>query len=57
MPSLVAACSQTLTTETSKPVCLIWRGIEYSAMDDTTETIEGIRVNNARRDAYCKGDK
>lgn len=53
--SLLAACSQTLTTATISDVCLIWTPVTYSAKGDTPETVEGIRALNARRDAYCTG--
>lgn len=53
MPSLLAACQTTPTTATGKPVCLIWRGISYSATSDSGPTIAEIRDNNAKRDAYC----
>lgn len=54
--ALLVACSQTLTTATTKsdPVCLIWTPATYSAKGDTAETVEGNRALNAKRDAFCK---
>lgn len=48
-----SACQTTPTTATTKPVCLIWLPITFSAMDDTVETVQQIRENNAARDSYC----
>jgi hypothetical protein len=36
--------------------CTVWRGISWSPKD-TDETIRGVKENNARHQAYCKGDK
>lgn len=52
----MAGCQSTPITATapSKPdVCLIWKGITYSASKDTPETVQGVRVNNAKHDSYC----
>lgn len=51
---LAAGCQTTQGIGTiGKPVCLIWQSIDYSGSKDTPETIDAVRVNNARRDAYC----
>lgn len=56
MLALLATSCQTRTTATgSADVCLIWRGITYSARVDSAETIEQVRQNNASRDRYCGG--
>ena len=50
----ILGCSTTHTTETGRAdVCLIWLGISYSAKNDTPETVQGVRENNAKRDSYC----
>jgi len=36
-------------------VCLVWKGISYSAKSDTAETVQGVRENNAAREKYCGG--
>lgn len=52
--TILASC-QTPSTATSDDVCLIWSGISYSAKNDTPETVQGVRVNNAKRQSYCGG--
>lgn len=49
---LVASCSR--TTGTGATECLVWQPISWSTKD-TPQTIEGVKLNNARRDAYCTG--
>ncbi len=39
---------------TDRPVCTVWKGISYSAMRDTPETVSEVRANNAARAEYCK---
>lgn len=47
---LVASCSKTTgTVETS---CLVWRPISWSSKD-TPQTIEEVKLNNVRRNAWC----
>lgn len=53
MLGLLAACQTTPTTATMDDVCLIWQPITYSASGDTPRTVDEIRAQNARRDAYC----
>jgi len=36
--------------------CSVWRGIRWDVAD-TDETIVQVKINNARRDAFCKGVK
>lgn len=53
--ALAAACSTTPGTGTvGSDVCLIFRGIEYSAEQDSAETVKSVREHNARREAYCR---
>jgi len=55
---LLAACQTTRTTGTiDKAACSIWTPATYSASQDSAETIAGNRALNARRDAYCRGQK
>jgi hypothetical protein len=42
------------TANSRPPVCTVWRGVSYSAKLDTPQTVAEIRVNNAKRGAYCK---
>jgi len=53
MLALTAGCKTTPTTATGSDVCLIWRPVTYSASQDSEQTIEEARENNARRAAYC----
>lgn len=53
---LALAMTSCQTRETATPgseVCLIWRGVDYSATNDSAETVAAIRAENARRAAYC----
>lgn len=50
----MTSCQTRETATTGNEVCLIWRGVDYSATDDSAETVAAIRALNARRDAYCK---
>lgn len=38
-------------------VCSIWEGLSYDSKKDTVITVDGIKVNNKRRAAFCKLDK
>ena len=49
---LLAACKTTPTTGTDD-ICLIWTPITYSGSGDTPRTVDEIRAQNAKRDAYC----
>lgn len=49
---LVASCSRTMGIGATE--CLVWQPISWSTKD-TPQTIEGVKLNNARRDAYCMG--
>jgi hypothetical protein len=33
-------------------VCQVWKDISWSEKD-TTQTIIGVKINNARREGYC----
>lgn len=48
---LVASCST--TTATVGTECLVWRSISWSKAD-TPQTIEEVKLNNARRKAWCQ---
>lgn len=52
---LLTACGQTTATGVSS-ACSVWRDITWS-VDDTDQTIREVKVNNARRDGFCKGVK
>lgn len=47
-----ASLTNTFGTE-EQTVCAVWKPITYSRRD-TDETIVQVRVNNARRDAWCR---
>jgi outer membrane murein-binding lipoprotein Lpp len=54
---LLAGCSKTMgTAETNLAACSVWRDISWSSKD-TPQTITEVKVNNARREGYCKGEK
>lgn len=48
---LVGGCSMT-TGIVGTDACAVWRPISWS-QKDTPETIEGVKINNARRLGYC----
>lgn len=52
LPIQLAACQTTGSAETE--VCAVWRPVLWS-QHDTPETIDGVKGNNARRGAWCKG--
>ena len=47
---LVASCSK--TTGLSETSCLVWKPISWSSKD-TPQTIEEVKLNNARQKAWC----
>ena len=50
----VAACAPTTATVgTNTAVCAVWKPISWS-IKDTDQTIGEAKVNNARRDGWCK---
>lgn len=53
LSTLLAGCATTVGGGTDL-VCSQWRGISWSQRD-TTETIDGVKANNARRQAWCRG--
>lgn len=53
MLGLLLGCKTTPTTATGSDVCIVWRPVTYSASQDSEQTIEEARENNARRAAYC----
>lgn len=42
------------TVATADAACKVWPTTPYSK-NDTKETIEGNRLNNARREGWCEG--
>lgn len=52
---LPVGCMTTRSTGTTGDVCLIWKPITYSAKSDSADTVEEVRNQNARREAYCAG--
>lgn len=57
--SILTACGtpKTGTVETAvsvETVCTVWPRTSYSRLD-TDPTIRGNRLNNARRDGFCRG--
>ena len=48
---LAASCST--TTVSNETSCLVWTPISWSSKD-TPQTIEGVKLNNARRQAWCR---
>lgn len=51
--TILASC-QTRTISTDDDVCLIWQAIDYHSKTDAPDTIQRIRVNNAKHDSYCE---
>ena len=51
---LVASCSR--TTATVGTECLVWKPVSWSSKD-TPQTIEEVKLNNARRTAWCAGGR
>lgn len=49
---LVASCSR--TTATVGTECAVWRPITWSQAD-TPQTVAEVKLNNARRKAWCGG--
>ena len=41
---------------TNAAACSVWQPVSWS-LKDTDRTIVEVKVNNARREAYCKGSK
>lgn len=51
---LLTACQTTPTTGiTVDGVCLLWTPADYSAKEDSKQTVDGNRALNAKRDAFC----
>jgi len=51
--TLGAAGCQTATGGTESAVCAQWKGITWSSQD-TPQTRDEVRGNNARRGAWCR---
>ncbi|UOF79795.1 lipoprotein lppm proteiN [Caudoviricetes sp.] len=55
--SLLTGCAKlTATTATNTSVCAVWKDVSWSKKD-TDQTIVEIKVNNARREAWCHDAK
>ena len=55
--SLLTGCVNVTTTPAiNGSVCSVWRDVSWSRKD-TDQTITEIKINNARRDGYCRGEK
>ena len=53
---LTGCVTLTGTTATNGSACSVWKDVSWSKKD-TDQTITEIKVNNARRDGFCKGEK
>lgn len=53
---LTGCSSLTATVATNEAVCEVWRDVSWSSKD-TQQTIVEIKVNNARRDGWCRKPK
>lgn len=57
LPFLLPGCgTMTGSAGTNTAACSVWQPISWS-LKDTDRTITEVKVNNARREAYCKGSK
>lgn len=54
--ALTGCASLTGTRGTNASACAVWKDISWSKKD-TDQTITEIKVNNARRDAWCQDHK
>lgn len=53
----LTGCGSVIATkETNLSACAVWKDITWSKKD-TDQTITEIKVNNARRDAWCQGER
>jgi hypothetical protein len=53
---LTGCATLTGTTGTNGSACAVWKDVSWSKKD-TDQTITEIKVNNARRDGFCRGEK
>ena len=54
---LLGGCATTTATvATNASVCAVWKPVSWSKKD-TDQTITEIKVNNARREAWCHDAK
>lgn len=51
---LTGCATLTGTKETNGSVCNVWKEVSWSKKD-TDQTIQEIKVNNARREGWCGG--
>jgi hypothetical protein len=53
---LTGCVTLTGTKETNGAVCNVWKDVSWSKKD-TDQTIQEIKVNNARREGWCGSNK
>jgi hypothetical protein len=53
---LLSACAKTTVIGGTEAACGVWRPVSWSKKD-TDQTITEIKVNNARREAWCHDAK
>lgn len=55
----MAGCSLTPSTVTigNDDACLTWGFISYSVKEDSPETVQQARENNAKRTTFCVSNK
>lgn len=52
----LTGCGSLIGTKgTNLSACAVWKDVSWSKKD-TDQTITEIKVNNARRDAWCQGE-
>ena len=57
LPLMMSACATpNITGISGGAACVVWQPLGYSFGKDTRETVVGIAVNNAKREAFC-GEK
>ena len=57
LPLMMTACARpNITGISSSAACVVWQPLDYSFKNDTRETVVGIAINNAKREALC-GEK
>lgn len=55
LPFLLTGCGTMMgSAGTNTAACSVWQPISWS-QKDTDRTITEVKVNNARRSAFCKG--
>lgn len=54
MSVLTGCASLTSLSGTNTAACAVWQPISWSKKD-TDQTITEVKINNARREGFCKG--